>query len=171
MPDTRTAQQRYDAATAYVRRAIKHVHSGWDWFLQGAADAYAGSLKVEPVENELRHIEERWMRATTESERMKVAIDAENLADRTKENLPGAPQDWTRTNLYHGEAEHSTAATSYSQEVVREARDDWNWVASKATSTGEKTAGVAKLLLWGGGIYLGIKIVDELGARRRTRSD
>ena len=100
-----TIEQRYNAATEYVRRAIRQVEGGalhtWGSFLPAifATEIYAGQLKTEPVKNELAKIEDRWLRAASDIERARVARDAELLADRTEENLPGAPTGWTRTNL------------------------------------------------------------------------
>src|SRR5258706_16112375 len=99
-----TVEQRYGTAHEYVNRAVRQVEAGavhtWASILPPvfATEVYAGRLKTEEVKNELRRIEERWLRAGTDIERARVARDAELLADRTEENLPGAPTDWKRTN-------------------------------------------------------------------------
>src|SRR5262249_61533156 len=111
-----TAEQRYKAANDYIERAIVAVESGSVWSylhpLGGLAETLAGPYKTETARNELERIEARWLRATTDAERARIARDAELLADRAQENLPGAPQDRPRTNLYPGQGPNGTPATS-----------------------------------------------------------
>ena len=134
-----TVEQRYNAATDYVRRAIQQgeraaLHT-WASIVPAifATEVYAGQLKTEPVKNDLKKIEERWLRASNDIERAGVARDAELLADRTEENLPGAPTDWKRTNLTKTEAPRITPATTYTDEVEHEATEDWSWVKETAS--------------------------------------
>src|SRR5206468_3585035 len=86
-------------------------------------DAYASTLKTETVRNELRRLEALWMHATTDIDRARIARDAELLADRTEENLPGAPQDRARTNLRPGEQASATPATSFDATADERARE------------------------------------------------
>lgn len=165
-----TAQERFDAAAAYVQRAAKAV-DGWTLSI---ADAYANRLKVEPVENELSRIRARWLRATSDAERLAIARDAELLADRTEENLPGAPQTWKRTNLARGEVQRATPATSYLKEAGNEALRDMQSVVDKMKYVGEELASKAdslvKLALFGGAIYLGVHVVDAIDAAGERRA-
>jgi hypothetical protein len=155
-----TVESRYKAATDYVRRAIAAVAnapSSWNLI-----DRYAASIKTEPVRDELSHIESRWLRSTGDFDRAKVARDAELLADRTKENLPGAPTDWKRTNFYRGEQEKTTPATSYGGEVVREIESGWK-------SDAHESGGIPTWLLVAGACALVITGV-LVGKRRQASS-
>src|SRR5437588_8248349 len=98
-------EQRYEAATAYVRKAVAVVEQGNNAEdpITAGIEWYAARTKTEPVRSELARIEARWLRATSEFDRARVARDAELLADRTQESLPGAPQNRVRTNLAAGE--------------------------------------------------------------------
>src|SRR5262245_51305049 len=131
-----TLQQRYEAATSYVRRAIKAVEDGPSTYnpVTKVIEWYAGRQKTEAVRNDLDRIEYRWMYARSTAERAAVVRDAELLADRTKESLPGAPSDWKRTNLYKGEQEKQTSATSYNQELRAQASEVWDWAKSAGSS-------------------------------------
>ena len=156
-----TVQARYAAATAYVRRAIASVASrGVSYSMDpitGFVEWYAGKAKTEEPQNELSRIESRWLRATSEETRTGVARDAELLADRVEENLPGAPQDRARTNLVAGELQRSTPSTSYAQEVDQQAGEVWGAVKARAAETSHAASGVGKLLLAGGAAFLGWK--------------
>ena len=109
-----TAEQRYTAAAEYVRRALAVIEPSW-W---NVFEHQAYEQKTAPVRSDQQKIEGRWLRATSDQEREAIARDAELLADRTKENLPGAPSDWRRTNLYRGEVEKQTSATSFWGELA-----------------------------------------------------
>ena len=74
--------------------------------------------------------------------------------------MPGAPQDWRRTNLYAGERPSSTPATSYRQELTGEAEHDWGWFKDKANGAADPGKGIAQWILIGGGLLLAIKAVD-----------
>jgi hypothetical protein len=167
-----TVKERYQAATEYVRRAIATVEEpplGSD-SLGALVDVYAGTIKTDPVRHELERIEARWGRASSAVERERVARDAELLADRTKENLPGAPQDWRRTNLYPGERETSTPPTTYQEDFDRQAPLAWDWLKHKA-GEGQDTASVlGKWLLVGGGLLLGYKAISALSRREPPRN-
>src|SRR5690348_3881120 len=99
-----TVEDRYATTTAYVRRAIAVVMDQGVGYsmdpITGLVEWYAGQTKTETARNELARIQARWLRATTDEERGAIAREAELLADRVEENLPGAPQDRQRTNLY-----------------------------------------------------------------------
>ena len=161
-----TVVNRYWEAISYVHRAVDTVEAAPS--LLNVVDRYAAKVKTQPVRDELTRIEARWLRATNDLERAKIARDAELLADRTKENLPGAPQSWKRTNLYVDEQEQLAPATSYGQEVAREADSDWTWLKEKASGAAGAGKGIAELLLLGGGIFLAIKAVDYLRARQTS---
>src|SRR6185437_16235268 len=113
--------------------------------------------------NELEQIEARWLRATSEVERGAVAREAELLADRIEENLPGAPQDRPRTNLYPGETPTGTPSTSYADEIGRR----WDWVKARF---GDGASNIGTWLLVGGGVVLGWKALDYLRERERQRA-
>jgi sugar phosphate isomerase/epimerase len=127
-----TVEERYMAATAYVRRAVDVVEERGITYLidpvTGIVEWYAGKTKTQQPRNELTRIEARWLRTATDTDRAAVARDAELLADRVQESLPGAPQDRVRTNLYEGETPKGTPATSYAQEVAMQAL---RWVGGR----------------------------------------
>jgi hypothetical protein len=168
-----TVEQQYAAATAYVRRAIATVEARGVAYtidpITGIVEWYAGRTKTEQPRNELSRIEARWLRATTDEERTKIAREAELLADRVEENLPGAPQDRARTNLYKGETPTSTPATSYAQEVDRQTGDVWGWLKNKATGAADEATSIGKWLLIGGGVVHGWKVFDFLRESERNR--
>ena len=167
-----TVEQRYVAATEYARRAIKVVEAGpavWDP-VSKAIEWYAGRTKTEPVKNDLRRIEQRWLFATSDAERARVARDAESLADRIQEVLPGAPQDRQRTDGNNGAPPTFTPATSYGQEVERQAEHVWTTVKDTANRATEGATSIGKWLLVGGGLLLGIKAVDYLREREQHRA-
>lgn len=154
-----TVEQRYMDAIAYTERAIAAVEkqsSSWNPITL-AIESYAGKTKTQNVRNELRHIEDRWQHANSDSERVRIARDAELLADRTQENLPGAPQDRKRTNLFKGEAQTSAPATSYGDEAKAQAEHAIGWVQAKARRVAEKLDEpwhLGRWLLIGGGVVL-----------------
>ena len=163
-----TVVDRYWEAISYVHRALDEVESAPS--LLNLVDRYAAKVKTQPVRDELARIESRWLRATSDLERAKIARDAELLADRTKENLPGAPQSWRRTNLFVGEDERSTPATSYGQELASEAENDWQWVKDKASGAADAGKGLAQLLLVGGGLFVAAKALDYLHSRQQQHA-
>ena len=154
-----TVEQRYDAAIAYVQRAIEAVGSG-----------PIDSVKTAPVRSELARIDASWLRASSDTERTRVARDAELLADRTEESLPGAPQDRARSNLFKGEHQTSTAATSYTQEVASQAGAYRDWIMGTGHSLSSDFAAIGKWLLAGGALVLGIKIVSLVRERQPRRN-
>jgi hypothetical protein len=164
-----TVEQRYEHAVAYVHRAVDVVENGPDTYdpISGLIEWYAGRKKTEPVRDELVKIEARWMRAASDIERARVARDAELLADRVKENLPGAPQDWKRTNLYKDEKEKHAPATSYSEEAKHQAGAVWGWAKDAAGSASHVAGGVGRWLLIGGGALLAWKAVGVVRRRQR----
>jgi hypothetical protein len=167
-----TVEDRYKAATAYVRRAIDAVKpSAFYWInpVTGAASWYAGHEKTRVATSDLERIEDRWLLAKIDDERAKVARDAELLADRIQESLPGAPQDRVRTNLYAGEPQKKAEATSYLGEVSNTVGDAWNWLKKTASDASEKASTVEKWLVIGGGGLLAWKALDYLSAREHNR--
>lgn len=166
-----TAKERYEAATKYVERAIAKVEmppiTAGVIPLLGGIEAYAGHLKTEAARNDLAHIEARWLRATSDDERTRIARDAELLADRVQESLPGAPQDRARTNLYKGEIQTSAPATSYGQEVGRQAEEMWHWAKHAAGGIADEAREIGKWLLFGGGLVLAIKVVGLVRENQR----
>jgi hypothetical protein len=147
-------QRRFDAATGYVRRAIEKVATA----SLETTDVLAARFKVDPIINELRGLEAKWLRATSELERTTIARDAEHLADRTKENLPGAPGDWRRTNLATGEIETQTPASSIDSETNRQAGEMWSWLRTTAGRAAESVATVGKWFVVGGAVLLGLQL-------------
>jgi hypothetical protein len=118
-PPTATVEQRYKDAIAYVRRAIDSVTAAQSSALNLLPDSLNPALvKTAPARGELSRLELRWSRATSDKDRAAVARDAELLADRVQEDLPGAPQDRQRTDLVKGEVPTSTPATSYLGELA-----------------------------------------------------
>ncbi|MCU1282403.1 MAG: hypothetical protein JWM53_5949 [bacterium] len=166
-----TVEERFHAATAYVRRAIAAVEDKGVVYaidpVTGFVEWYAGKVKTAQPRNDLARIEARWLRATGDDERTQIARDAELLADRVEENLPGAPQDRIRTNLYAAETPKSTPATSYYGEVANQTDEVWDWVKQRASGAADGVSTVAKALLAGGGIILGWKVFDYLRERQR----
>jgi hypothetical protein len=168
-----TVEERYKAATEYVRRAVATVEARGVAYtidpVSGIVEWYAGKTKTAEPRHELARIEARWLRATTEDERGNIARDAELLADRVEESLPGAPQDRARTNLYKGETPKGTPATSYAQEVDNQSGEVWGWIKDRAGSFTHEAWSVGKWLLVGGGIIGGWKLLDFLRERERNR--
>lgn len=151
-----TVVNRYWEAISYVHRAVDSVESAPSTL--DFVDRYAARVKTEPVRNELAGIEARWLRATNDLERAKIARDAELLADRTQEALPGAPQDRQRTNLWTGEVPTSTPATTYGDEVARQAHDAWDWTKNAIRRTADDAASLGTWVLIAGGILLTTKL-------------
>ena len=166
-----TVEERYAAATAYVRRAIDVVEGrGISYLIDpvtGIVEWYAGKTKTQQPRNELARIEARWLRATSDADRGVVARDAELLADRVEESLPGAPQDRARTNLYAGETPRGTPATTYGQELAMQASESWDWLSDAARGAADTAGSIGKWLVLGGGIALGWKALSFLRERSR----
>lgn len=159
-----TATDRYTRATTYARRAIAAVdRSIWS---VGVVDYYANQEKTRTARQDLERIEARWWRASKDIERNVIARDAELLADRIKENLPGAPIDWQRTNLTAGEIEATQPATSFSTDLTARANEAWNWATSAAERTSQGVAHVGSLVLIGGGLYVVSQLLTLLRGRQ-----
>jgi hypothetical protein len=169
-----STEERYKAATAYVRRAVEIVEALPIAYhadaVTGAIEWYAGKQKTAPARDELARLEARWLRASTDDERTKIARDAELLADRVEEGLPGAPQDRQRTNLFKGETPKGTPMTSYADEVDRQAALEWGWIKSKAEAIADEASTIGKWLLIGGGLLLGFKAIDLVSDYKRRRT-
>jgi len=176
-----TIAERYETATAYVRRAISTVENRPFAYVvdpvTGAIEWYAGRIKTGSARSDLERIESRWLRASSDIERARIARDAELLADRVQETLPGAPQDRKRTNLYPGEVQTLTPATSYYGAVEDQAREVAHSGQMLAGAALEGLASVGKWLLVGGSVLLAIKAIGYLRERERrvapqpTRAD
>jgi hypothetical protein len=171
-----TVEERYQVAIAYAERAIAAVEKGpstWNPITL-AIESYAGGTKTEQVRNDLRHIQDRWKAARSDADRATIARDAELLADRTQESLPGAPQDRQRTNLWKGEKPTSTPATSYGGEAKQQAEDSAahavRWVRAKAKAVRDEIDhpwGIGKWLLIGGGVVVAWSLLRPSGTDRR----
>jgi hypothetical protein len=135
----------------------------------GLVEWYAGRDKTAPARQDLSHIEARWLRAASDTERSAIAREAELLADRVQESLPGAPQNRQRTNLYKGEQASSTPGTSYYGEFANQAVETWDVLRTAARETATTAESVARYALLGGGIVLGWKLFDYLRARERRQ--
>ena len=170
-----TAEQRFDAATAYVHRAIAAVENrGLGYVVDpvtGLIEWYAGRTKTEVSRAELERLQARWLRATRDSERSQIARDAELLADRVEENLPGAPQNRERTNLYVGETPRATPSTSFYDEVATRSAEMWTGLKDAADRAAAAASIVEKTLLVGGGLWLGWKAVGYLRAQSKPADD
>lgn len=167
-----TVEDRYKAATDYVRHAIAVVEAGGIGYavdpVTGAVEWYAARTKTAEPRDELAHLDARWLRAASDVQRAALAREAELLADRVEENLPGAPQDRARTNLYAGEVPHGTPATTYGQEVDAQAGEVWQWAKDKATFAKDAASSAGKWILVAGAGFLGWKALDFLAARERA---
>jgi hypothetical protein len=155
-----------------VRRAIDAVKPSAVYWLNpvtGIASWYAGHEKTQVPEADLEKIQDRWLRAKSDPERAKVARDAELLADRIEESLPGAPQDRTRTNLYEDEVQQHADATSYVGEVEGEGSAAWDWLKKKKDEATKKGSEIGTWLLVGGGALLAWKTLGYLTARAQSR--
>lgn len=151
---------RYHDAVAYVDRVIDTVEKSG-----GVVDReIANPLKTQVARAELQQIKSRWLRSTADSERTRIARDAELLADRVQENLPGAPQDRRRSNLFKGEKERSTPATSFDSEIANRAAVVWDWVKREAKEA-SSPATIRGLLFWGGALAVGYVAVSALTHR------
>ncbi len=164
-----TVVERYQAATDYVKRAVHSVETsvGWASVVPAilATEIYANQLKVETTRRDLAAVEDRWYRATSDLERERIAREAELLADRVEENLPGAPSDRTRTNLYPGEQSHTTPSTSYVGHAGDEVHEALSWLKDKADAVAYEAKSIGRLVLVGGGVLLGIKAFRYLRER------
>lgn len=149
-------EERYKAAIAYVHRAVATVERRA--FASSLVDWYAARNLTEPVRDEAEHVEARWLRATNELDRARVARDTELLADRTQESLPGAPQDRRRTNLWDGEIPAFTPPITYGDEVARQAHDAWDWTKNAIRQTANDAASLGTWLLIAGGVLLTAKL-------------
>lgn len=167
-----TIEERYQAATAYVRRAISVVERGpsVDDSLTAGIEAYAARLKTSVARNDLERLEARWLRAATEFERARVARDAELLADRTQESLPGAPQDRKRTNLYPGETPSSVPSTSFDHEVDAQAAWVWSWIKQRGSAAADTLGAVSRLLVAGGVAFVGYELYRLVRARHQAKA-
>lgn len=158
-------EERYKRAVSYVHRAVEHVErAGFD---ASVIDWYAARNKTEPARNELARVETRWLRAANDIDRARIARDAELLADRVQESLPGAPQDRQRTNLWSGEVQTSTPPTSYADELEHQAHDAWNWTKGAIAGAGGEAAGIGKWVLVGAGVVLLLKVLGSLSNQQR----
>jgi len=170
-----TVEQRYQAATAYVHRAINVVQDrGFRYVIDpvtGLVEWYAGRTKTDVPRTELARIEARWLRATRGDERSQVARDAELLADRVEENLPGAPQNRERTNLYSGEAPTAAPPTSFYGEIADRSAELWSGLRDAAERAAAAASLVEKTLLVGGGLWAAWKAVEYLRSRARTTDE
>ncbi len=160
------AERRYALAKEYVNHAVATVLA---LGLYSPVDQIAARDKTAPVISDANKIEKKWLRATSDKERDAIAREAENLADRTKENLPGAPSNWKRTNVYRGEVEKQTPATNYAGEVVDEATLRAKQVGGGVGALFSGLGGAAKLALAGGAIFLGWKLVSAFTPAERRR--
>lgn len=162
-----TAAERYNRATGYAHRAIDTVsRSMWS---VGVVDYFANQEKTKTARQDLERIEARWWRAATDREREGIARDAELLADRIKENLPGAPLDWQRSNLAAQEIEKTQPATTFSTDLSERATELWANASVAAERTSQGVTQLGALLLLGGGLYLGSQIVLLLRSKEATR--
>jgi hypothetical protein len=169
-----TVEKRYLDAVTYIERAIATVEKQSSWNpVTRLIEGYASDTKVENARNELRHVQDRWQRATSETERARVARDAEMLADRTQENLPGAPQDRQRTNLYKGETPKSTPATHYGEEAKAQTAHAIQWVQTKARNVRQKLEEPWRIGTWlliGGGVVLAVSLLRSDEREQRQSS-
>ena len=154
MPSALEVVNRYHDAIAYIDRAIDVVDNSGAWIDREVANPH----KIEVPRYEVKQLKARWLRSTTDGERERVARDAELLADRVQENLPGAPQDRKRTNLFKGEVPKGTPATSYGSELAHRAVAAWDWFKHEA----KQASTPATLLLWGGALAVGYFAVSAL---------
>ena len=154
-----TAAERYQAAIDYVERAIATAQAPplWSTVIPAVALAsmYGGNLATTTARQDLVAIKKRWAAASSDTERDQVARDAELLADRVEENVPGAPTDRQRTNLFSGEVPSSTPAASFPSAIVDEVKADAKAAAEVVDKVGDELAGVGKWLLLGGALLGG----------------
>ena len=148
---------RYHDAIAYIDRAIDVVDNSGAWIDR----EFANPHKIEVPRYEVKQLRARWLRSTSDAERTHVARDAELLADRVEENLPGAPQDRKRTNLFKGETPTATPATRYGAELAHRAVAAWDWFNQEA----KQASTPASLLLWGGALAVGYWAASSLVGR------
>jgi hypothetical protein len=87
-----TVEERYAAATRYVREALTSVEGRAIGYAinpaTGQAEWYAGALKAQPAREELARITARWLRASTNEERERIAGEVEALAVLVIETMP-----------------------------------------------------------------------------------
>lgn len=158
MPSALEVVNRYHDAIAYIDGAIDVVDNSGAWIDR----EFANPHKIEVPRYEVAQLKARWLRSTSDSERAAVARDAELLADRVQENLPGAPQDRKRTNLFKGEVGKATPATTYGAELGHRAVAAWDWFKREA----KQASTPASLLLWGGALAVGYVAASALMGRR-----
>jgi hypothetical protein len=158
MPSSLEVVNRYHDAIAYIDRAIDVVDNSGAWIDR----EFANPHKIEVPRYEVAQLKARWLRSTSDSERAAVARDAELLADRVQESLPGAPQDRKRTNLFKGEVAKGTPATTYAAELGHRAVAAWDWFKREA----KQASTPASLLLWGGALAVGYVAASAIMGRR-----
>ena len=115
-------------------------------------------------------VEARWLRATRDDERRQITRDAELLADRVEESLPGALQNRERTNLYEDERRIATPPTSYYGEVSSQTGEMWSSLKDAANRAAETASVIENTLLLGGGLLLGWKVFGYLRDRQRQHT-
>lgn len=174
-----TDEQRYLEAASYIRRALQAVEQRGVTYamdpVTGVIEWYAGKTKTSEPRAELAHVEERWRVAVTPAQRAGVAREAELLADRVEESVPGAPQDRQRTNLTKGERPTSTPANTYGNEVGRQvdylkqqAVSLWHRLADQVSAATDGASAGPRWLLVGGGLALAWKGLDYLRERESS---
>ncbi len=164
-----TIHERYDAAAAYVQRAVDSTKPA-----QWNPLRYVGDEPTVAIGKGLQRLELEWMRATNDLERARVARDTELLADRVEESLPGAPQNRARTNLFPGEVQRAEPAAGFLRELAGEFSQDWHWLTNRSSIAAEKANDALKLLLVGGGLWLAVKALDAVAPSRdglRSRAE
>lgn len=157
-------KDRYEAATSYVRRAIGVVERV---SFTDIVERVAAPRKTEHARNELARIEARWLRAASDDERTRIARDAELLADRVQESLPGAPQDRARTNLARDEYPSATPPTSFADVLGAEVDRAWQRAKGAAHSTSDSVQSLGRWLLVGGALVVGWRAFGFLEQRER----
>jgi hypothetical protein len=160
-------EDRYKRAIEYVHRAVDTVED--KAFDASLVDWFAARKQTETARSEVARVEGRWLRATNDMDRARVARDAELLADRVQESLPGAPQDRERTNLWPGEVPTSTPATTYGDALAEQATAVARAIPSLTSGATDSLAGVGRWLLIAGGLFVAWKAIDYMHERERKR--
>lgn len=142
---------RYDAATMYAAGQIAR------WRTLNPVSAIVADVTT-PYYNDLGAIQKRWDAAEDEATRATIARDAERLADRVQETMPGAElKGWKRTNLERGETPKVTPDSSYAREVKDTASEYATAAKKKIEETFKWRWWMTALVV--GGIVVGVGVV------------
>jgi hypothetical protein len=136
-----STQVRYEAAMKYVSDQLV------SWTANHIGAAFVSV--TEPYVNDYTSIKSRWA-AANDSNRSAIMLEAEALANRVQQTMPGATMGtWRRTNLDPGETPRTTPDISYAKEVKGTAAEQAAAVQAAAAGMKKKLEDTFKWPWWG----------------------